>query len=37
MSATSSAGQGEQPGRIMSGEMAEQPGVLRRILDRGAP
>ncbi|MDN3296982.1 SIS domain-containing protein [Streptomyces ficellus] len=27
----------EQPGRIMAGEMAEQPAVLRRILDRGAP
>ncbi|MFF8287914.1 SIS domain-containing protein [Streptomyces sp. NPDC016309] len=27
----------EQPGRIMSGEMAEQPAVLRRILERGAP
>lgn len=25
------------PGRIMSGEMAEQPAVLQRILDRGAP
>ncbi|MEU8352150.1 SIS domain-containing protein, partial [Streptomyces sp. NPDC048845] len=25
------------PGRIMSGEMAEQPAVLRRILDEGAP
>ncbi|GAA2997851.1 SIS domain-containing protein [Streptomyces fulvorobeus] len=40
MSATSSAvqhGQGEQPGRIMSGEMAEQPAMLRRILQRGAP
>lgn len=24
-------------GRIMAGEMAEQPAVLRRILDRGAP
>ncbi|MFD3653925.1 SIS domain-containing protein [Streptomyces sp. NPDC058620] len=40
MSATSSAvqqDQGEQPGRIMSGEMAEQPAMLRRILQRGAP
>ncbi|WP_274562923.1 SIS domain-containing protein [Streptomyces spiramyceticus] len=27
----------EQPGRIMSGEMAEQPAVLRRILETGAP
>ncbi|MGY3679847.1 hypothetical protein ACVWXU_003470 [Streptomyces sp. TE33382] len=38
MSATFPAGRngrGEQPGRIMSGEMAEQPGMLRRILDRG--
>ncbi|MEV5578046.1 SIS domain-containing protein [Streptomyces parvus] len=30
-------GQGDRPGRIMSGEMAEQPAMLRRILDRGAP
>lgn len=39
MSATSPAhrkDQGEQPGLIMSGEMAEQPAVLCRILDRGA-
>ncbi|MEV6651402.1 SIS domain-containing protein [Streptomyces sp. NPDC051219] len=27
----------EQPGRIMAGEMAEQPAVLRRILEQGAP
>lgn len=27
----------ERPGRIMSGEMAEQPVVLRRILAEGAP
>ncbi|MEV3989205.1 SIS domain-containing protein [Streptomyces sp. NPDC049837] len=27
----------DQPGRIMSGEMAEQPAVLRRILEQGAP
>ncbi|WP_329122619.1 SIS domain-containing protein [Streptomyces sp. NBC_01465] len=27
----------EQPGRIMSAEIAEQPAVLRRILDQGAP
>lgn len=27
----------EQRGRIMAGEMAEQPAVLRRILDEGAP
>ncbi|QHF97021.1 SIS domain-containing protein [Streptomyces sp. NHF165] len=26
-----------EPGTIMSGEMAEQPAVLRRILDEGAP
>ncbi|MFI1886781.1 SIS domain-containing protein [Streptomyces jumonjinensis] len=37
MSATHSAEQSERPGRIMSGEMAEQPAVLRRILERGAP
>ncbi len=37
MSATYRAGEGEQPGRSMSGEMAEQPEVLRRILDREAP
>lgn len=37
MSATSGAQQSERPGRIMSGEMAEQPAVLRRILDEGAP
>lgn len=37
MSATYRAGEREQPGRIMSGEMAEQPEVLRRILDREAP
>ncbi|MBM7168843.1 SIS domain-containing protein [Streptomyces sp. G44] len=29
--------QSERPGRIMAREMAEQPGVLRRILDTGAP
>ncbi|WP_030780862.1 SIS domain-containing protein [Streptomyces sp. NRRL S-920] len=27
----------ERPGRIMSREMAEQPAVLRRLLDTGAP
>ncbi|MET7712030.1 SIS domain-containing protein [Streptomyces sp. NPDC005407] len=27
----------EKPGRIMAGEMAEQPAVLRRILQEGAP
>ncbi|MFF8814555.1 SIS domain-containing protein [Streptomyces pactum] len=37
MSATTGTDTGEQPGRIMSGEMAEQPEVLRRILDQGAP
>lgn len=37
MSATYPAGEGEMPGRIMSGEMAEQPAMLRRILDDGAP
>lgn len=26
-----------QPGRLMSGEMAEQPAVLRRLLTEGAP
>jgi glutamine---fructose-6-phosphate transaminase (isomerizing) len=29
--------QDNRPGRIMSGEMAQQPAVLRRILDEGAP
>ncbi|MEU3651695.1 SIS domain-containing protein [Streptomyces sp. NPDC032161] len=37
MAATSSAGESEQPGRIMAREMAEQPAALRRVLDRGAP
>ncbi|MFJ7942464.1 SIS domain-containing protein [Streptomyces sp. NPDC096354] len=37
MSATFPAEESERPGRIMAGEMAEQPEVLRRILDRGAP
>ncbi|GLF94576.1 SIS domain-containing protein [Streptomyces yaizuensis] len=37
MSTPYSAGASERPGRIMSGEMAEQPAVLRRILDEGAP
>ncbi|WP_432065218.1 SIS domain-containing protein [Streptomyces sp. C10-9-1] len=27
----------EYPGRVMAGEMAQQPAVLRRILDEGAP
>ncbi|MER5770490.1 SIS domain-containing protein [Streptomyces sp. NPDC001985] len=37
MSATHSAEESERPGRIMAGEMLEQPVVLRRVLDRGAP
>ncbi|MCM2388054.1 SIS domain-containing protein [Streptomyces albipurpureus] len=37
MSATMPADHRERPGRIMSSEMAEQPAVLRRILERGAP
>lgn len=40
MSATPPSGpddRGDVPGRIMSGEMAEQPAMLRRILDQGAP
>ncbi|MDX2702411.1 SIS domain-containing protein [Streptomyces sp. PA03-6a] len=37
MSAPSPAEQQPMPGRIMSGEMAEQPAVLRRILEEGAP
>ncbi|MFJ2414934.1 SIS domain-containing protein [Streptomyces brevispora] len=37
MSAPYPAGEGGLPGRIMSGEMAEQPAVLRHILDQGAP
>lgn len=37
MSATTPARQQPMPGRIMSGEMAEQPAVLRRILEEGAP
>lgn len=41
MSSTQSEGYGERhserPGRIMLGEMAEQPAVLRRILADGAP
>lgn len=31
------AGGSRRPGRIMSGETAERPGVPRRILGRGAP
>jgi glucosamine--fructose-6-phosphate aminotransferase (isomerizing) len=37
MTATTPAPQSELPGRIMAREMAEQPAVLRRILDEGAP
>lgn len=37
MSAPTPDRQSLTPGRIMSGEMAEQPAVLRRILERGAP
>ncbi|MEU4093892.1 SIS domain-containing protein [Streptomyces sp. NPDC026673] len=37
MSATPPARQQPMPGRIMSAEMAEQPAVLRRILEEGAP
>jgi glucosamine--fructose-6-phosphate aminotransferase (isomerizing) len=37
MSATTPSQRDERPGRIMFGEMAEQPAVLRRLLDEGAP
>ncbi|MER7347793.1 SIS domain-containing protein [Streptomyces aurantiacus] len=37
MTVTSSSTYSEQPGRIMSREMSEQPEVLRRLLDTGAP
>lgn len=37
MSAPTPTQQPSMPGRIMSGEMAEQPTVLRRILEEGAP
>ncbi|MGX9884095.1 SIS domain-containing protein [Streptomyces sp. NPDC002276] len=37
MTATPPAPDSELPGRIMAREMAEQPDVLRRILDEGAP
>ncbi|QLE73893.1 SIS domain-containing protein [Streptomyces rectiverticillatus] len=37
MSVSTPAHHSEQPGGIMSGEMAEQPAVLHRILDDGAP
>ena len=36
-SSSSTGSRDRTPGRIMSGEMAEQPAVLRRILDEGAP
>ncbi len=37
MSAPTPTQQNDVPGRIMAGEMAEQPAVLRRILEQGAP
>ncbi|MEU3961378.1 SIS domain-containing protein [Streptomyces buecherae] len=37
MSATTAAQHHDRPGQIMAGEMAEQPEVLRRILEEGAP
>jgi glucosamine--fructose-6-phosphate aminotransferase (isomerizing) len=37
MTATAPHDPEETPGRIMAGEMAQQPEVLRRILDEGAP
>ncbi|MGW1228552.1 SIS domain-containing protein [Streptomyces sp. NPDC002530] len=37
MTATYPADENERPGRIMAGEMAEQPAMLRRVLARGAP
>ncbi len=37
MTATTPAPDSDLPGRIMAREMAEQPAVLRRILDEGAP
>ncbi|MFE6973646.1 SIS domain-containing protein [Streptomyces sp. NPDC057682] len=37
MTATYPADENERPGRIMAGEMAEQPAMLRRLLGRGAP
>jgi glutamine---fructose-6-phosphate transaminase (isomerizing) len=36
-SSSSTGSRDRTPGRIMYGEMAEQPAVLRRILDEGAP
>ncbi|WP_432189719.1 SIS domain-containing protein [Streptomyces sp. Tue6028] len=37
MTATPPESQGDRPGRIMAREMAEQPDVMRRLLDTGAP
>lgn len=37
MSATPAGAASARPGHIMAGEMAEQPAVLRRILEQGAP
>ena len=37
MSAPTTTAAQSMPGRIMAGEIAEQPAVLRRILDEGAP
>jgi glucosamine--fructose-6-phosphate aminotransferase (isomerizing) len=37
MTAPNPIPQSAEPGRIMSGEMAEQPAVLRRLLEEGAP
>ncbi|MFF3320642.1 SIS domain-containing protein [Streptomyces sp. NPDC002889] len=37
MSDTMPAENSEHPGRIMAGEMAEQPAVLRHIIEEGAP
>ncbi|MEU0394330.1 SIS domain-containing protein [Streptomyces sp. NPDC006208] len=37
MSAAMPSEHREHPGRIMSGEMAQQPAVLRRIIEEGAP
>jgi len=36
LSGTSAGSAAPRPGRLMAGEMAEQPAVLRRILDEGA-
>ncbi|MDI5966510.1 SIS domain-containing protein [Streptomyces sp. SL13] len=37
MTATQPTGHPDIPGRIMAGEIAEQPDVLRRVLDEGGP